>query len=332
MVHRKHIIVTRTPLRMSFAGGGTDLPAFYEHEYGAVLSMAIDKYIYVTVKRHGEIFNEPVRLNYSKTELVMDVDEIENDLVRECLKFLEIDPPLYISTIADLPASSGLGGSSSFAVGLLNALHAYKGERVSGGQLAEEASYIEMEALKQPIGKQDQYAAAFGGLNFFRFQRDGGVTVDPLHLSNGMLSSFFDHLMVFWTGIRRNASVVLAEQRQNTQEKMSNLVEMRGHAHHLRELVSNGNFDPLEFGKILDKTWRLKRGLAKTISSGEIDMWYTKGIEAGAAGGKICGAGGGGFFLFVVPEARREHVRRALGQLTEISIGYEVQGSQVLIT
>src|SRR5271170_4751491 len=171
------MVLTRTPLRVSFAGGGTDLSDFYERDYGAVLSTAIDQYIYVTVKRHGDIFDEKVRLNYSKSEGVVSVDAVKNNIARECLRFLQIDPPIYISTVGDLPASTGLGGSSSFAVGLLNALHAFRGERVSAGQLAEEACHIEIEVLKEPIGKQDQYAAAFGGLNFLRFSPGGGVTV-----------------------------------------------------------------------------------------------------------------------------------------------------------
>src|SRR5918995_3919606 len=176
-------VLTRTPLRVSFAGGGTDLAAFYEmSEYGAVLSTAIDKYIYVTVKRHSDVFNEPIRVNYSRSEEVHRVEEIRNNIARECIRFLEIEPPIYISTVGDLPASTGLGGSSSFAVGLLNALHAFRGERTSAGQLAEEACHIEIDVLKQPIGKQDQYAAAFGGLNFFSFKRGGVVTVDPQRL------------------------------------------------------------------------------------------------------------------------------------------------------
>ncbi len=182
-------VLTRTPLRVSFAGGGTDLAAFYEmSEYGAVLSTAINKYIYVTVKRHSDVFNEPIRVNYSRSEQVHRIEEIENNIARECLRFLAIDPPIYISTVGDLPASTGLGGSSSFAVGLLSALHAFKGEKVSAGQLAEEACHIEIEILKEPIGKQDQYAAAFGGLNFLRFKPGGDVTVEPIRLRNGTLS------------------------------------------------------------------------------------------------------------------------------------------------
>src|ERR671919_1418509 len=189
-------IMTRTPLRVSFAGGGTDLADFYEREFGAVFSTAINKYIYVTVKRHGNVFNESIRLNYSKSEQVQKIDEIENDIARECLRFLEIEPPIYISTVADLPASTGLGGSSSFAVGLLNALHAFRGERVSAGQLAGEASHIEIDVLGHPIGKQDQYATAFGGLNLLCFKPGGGVTVEPHRLSNGAVHELFDKLMM----------------------------------------------------------------------------------------------------------------------------------------
>src|SRR5437762_22836 len=206
------LVVTRTPLRVSFAGGGTDLSDFYEHGHGTVFSTTIDKYIYVTVKRHGPVFDEQIRLNYSKSEQVNRIDEIENDIARECLRFLEIEPPIYVSTVADLPASTGLGGSSSFAVGLLHALHTFRGERVSAGQLAEEACHVEIELLGHPIGKQDQYAAAFGGLNFFCFKPDGGVTVEPHRLRQRMIDELFDGLMMFWTGHARDSSAVLAEQ------------------------------------------------------------------------------------------------------------------------
>src|SRR5437899_522903 len=189
------IVVTRTPLRVSFAGGGTDLADFYERDYGAVFSTAIDKYIFVTVKRHHELFNEPIRINYSSTELVDSLDHIRNNIAREALRLLKIDPPIYISTVGDVPASTGLASSSSFAVGLLNALHAYRGERVSPGQLAEEATKIEIDVLKEPIGKQDQYAVAFGGLNFFRFNPGGAVVVEPVRVRNNFLDELFDHIL-----------------------------------------------------------------------------------------------------------------------------------------
>lgn len=324
-------VLTRTPLRVSFAGGGTDLAAFYETEYGSVLSTAINKYIYVTVKRHGNVFSEAIRLNYSKSEQVQHIDQIENNIARECLKFLAIDPPIYISTVGDLPASTGLGGSSSFAVGLLNALHAYRGERVSAGQLAEEACHIEIEVLKEPIGKQDQYAAAFGGLNLFCFRAGGDVTVEPVRLLNGTLKSLFNQILMFWTGHQRDSGTVLSEQKQNTPQKMQSLIKMREQAKELQRLVSNGKCDLKAFGRVLDEGWQLKRSLASTITTNQIDDWYQVASCAGAIGGKLCGAGGGGFLLFIVPPERQEFVRRGLAELCEVPVEPEVHGSQILL-
>jgi D-glycero-alpha-D-manno-heptose-7-phosphate kinase len=328
---RPGLVITRTPLRVAFAGGGTDLAEFYERDYGAVLSTAIDKYVYVTVKRHGEVFNEPIRLNYSKSEQVNRIDEIENDIARECLRLLEIEPPIYISTVGDLTASTGLGGSSAFAVGLLNALHAYRGERVSAGQLAEEASHIEIDLLHQPIGKQDQYAAAFGGLNFFCFMPGGNVTVEPQRVRHGVLRELFGHMMLFWTGHQRDTCRVLAEQKARTGERFSELLRMRNHATELRSLVANGHFDLHRFGRIVHESWQEKRGLASAITSPQIDAWYDRAIGAGAVGGKICGAGGGGFLLFIVPDEYRDDVRVALSDLMEVPVDYEVHGSHVLL-
>jgi D-glycero-alpha-D-manno-heptose-7-phosphate kinase len=317
---------------VSLAGGGTDLAAFYEREYGAVLSTAIASYIYVTVKPHSPLFNEPVRLNYSKSEEVSQIDEIENDIARECLRFMEIQPPIYISTVGDHPASTGLGGSSAFTVGLLNALHAYHGERVTASQLAEEASHIEIDVLGEPIGKQDQYAAAFGGVNFFRFNPGGGVTVEPLQPGRGSLGELFDHLIMFWTGHQRDAGLVLSEQQRNTESKRESLTQMRDHAHELHDLMSNGRpVDPERVGRILDHGWQLKRDLASTISNHHIDNWYRCAIEAGASGGKLCGAGGGGCILFVAEPERQNSVRAALSDLMEVPVGYEVHGSRVLL-
>jgi D-glycero-alpha-D-manno-heptose-7-phosphate kinase len=322
-------IMTRTPLRVSFAGGGTDLADFYEREEGVVLSTAINQYIYVTVKRHGTVFNESIRLNYSKSEQVQTVDEIENDIARECLRLLEIEPPIYVSTVADLPASTGLGGSSSFAVGLLNALHAFRGERVSAGQLAEEACHIEIEVLNQPIGKQDQYAAAFGGLNFFCFKSGGAVTVEPQRLNNGGLRHLFESILMFWTGHQRDSSSVLSEQKANTPAKMESLLRMREHAFALQKLCTSTHFSIEEFGAILDQSWQLKRGLSSKITTGEIDRWYDAAMAAGASGGKLCGAGGGGFLLFIAPPDKHDAVRHALAGLTQVPVVHEVHGSQV---
>lgn len=325
-----NIVVTRTPLRVSFAGGGTDLPDFYETEEGAVLSAAVDKYVYVTVKRHSELFNEPIRLNYSRTEQVNAIDEIENNIARECLKFLNVEPPIFISTVADMPASTGMGGSSSFAVGLLNALHAYRGERVTAGQLAEEACHIEMDILGEPIGKQDQYAAAFGGLNLLRFGHGGRVMVEPQRVVNGSVDYMFSNIMMFWTGHQRPAASVLTEQKSNTPRNLDVLRRMREDAYAMRSLCFGPHVDLEQLGKALHSGWTLKRSLASKITTSEIDRLYSQAIDAGAEGGKLCGAGGGGFLMFIVKPEKREQVRQALSGLAMVPLGYEVHGSRVL--
>lgn len=324
------IVITRTPLRISLAGGGTDLSAFYERDFGAVLSTAIDKHVYVTVKRHSELFGEAVRLNYSETEQVGTVEELRNDIARECLAFLGIEPPIYVSTVADIPAASGLGSSSAFAVGLLNALHLLRGEHVSAGHLAEEAAAIEIDVLSRPIGKQDHYAAAFGGFNLLRFLADGGVSVEPQRFGEDTLAGLFAHIMLFWTGITRDSHSVLSEQKRNTPDHLAELTAMRGHAFELQDLL-RGPFEPARFGRAVDATWRAKRELASTVSSDQIDKWYELALEAGAEGGKLCGAGGGGFLLFVVAPDRRSEVRSALSDLSELRVDYEPRGTRVLI-
>jgi len=324
------MVVTRTPVRVSFGGGGTDIPDFYRLEGGAVLSATVDKYVYVTVKRHSELFNEPIRINYSQTEQVNTVDEIQNDIARECLRFLEIDPPIYISTVADMPASTGMGGSSAFAVGLLNALHTFRGERVTAGQLAEEACYIEMQVLNQPIGKQDQYAAAYGGLNLFRFRADGTVSVEAQHPSNGAVPLLFSNLMMFWTGHQRPASAILSEQKANTSRNVEMLRKIRDDAYELRSLCSGPIIDAKQLGRIMNQGWEVKRKLASSISNQFINDLYDRAMAAGAEGGKLCGAGGGGFLMFIVMPENRERVRQALAELACVSLGFEVHGSCVL--
>ncbi|MGH7095099.1 MAG: kinase, partial [Stellaceae bacterium] len=274
-----NIVVTRTPLRVSFAGGGTDLPEFYKVEEGAVLSTAVDKYVYVTVKRHSEVFDEPIRINYSRTEQVKRVDQIENNIARESLKLMDIEPPIFISTVADMPASTGMGGSSAFAVGLLHALHAFRGERVTACQLAEEACYIEMEVLREPIGKQDQYAAAFGGLNLLRFGQDGGVSVEPQRLVNGSVDALFNNIMMFWTGHQRPAASVLTEQKSSTSRNFDVLREMRDEAYCLRNLCISHSIDLERLGITLDRGWELKRRLATKITTPEIDGHYAHAME-----------------------------------------------------
>lgn len=330
-IRSQGIVLTQTPLRVSFAGGGTDLPAFYETDHGAVFSTSIDKYVYVTVKRHGPVFDEKVRLNYSVSEAVNEIDAIRNDIVRECLRFLEVEPPIYVSVVSDLPDSSGLGGSSAFAVGLLNALHTFRGERVTAGQLAEEASHIEIDVLGQPIGKQDQYAAAVGGLNLLSFRAGGDVTVQPQRGSNGSVEGLFDRLLMLWTGHQRRSSSVLFEQRDRTPDHRPELADMRDQAYELQAVMADPHPDYRRFGGILAEGWRLKRGLASAVSSDQIDQWYSTAVEAGAIGGKLCGAGGGGFMLFLAEPEHHGRVLDALADLRSVPVRYEAHGSRVLL-
>ena len=323
-------VVTRTPLRVSFAGGGTDLPAYYLEEGGAVFSTSIDQYIYVTLKKLGSFFGKTYRLNYSESENVSSVDEIRNGIARECLKLVPVDPPLYIATIADIPANSGLGASSSFAVGLLSALMTMRGERISAVNLAEMAAQIEIERLHRPVGKQDHFAAAVGGLNYMKFDPNDRVSVEPQPMDPDLTRALFGSILMFWTGISRDAGVVLNEQNSRTGVNLDNLRYLKHQALELRDLVLNG-FDLETFGGILDQGWERKRSLAGTITSEEIDHWYGAARAAGAFGGKLCGAGGGGFLLFVAPPERHDAIRRALSQLKELPVRYEPNGTKLIL-
>lgn len=323
-------VTTITPQRLSFVGGGTDLPDFYRQHGGAVVSSTIDKYIYVTVKRHSPLFNENYRLSYSKTEHVQSLEEIENDVARECLRLVHAEPPLFIATASDLPALSGLGSSSSFAVGLLYALHTLRGEDVSAGQLAEEACQVEIEMLGRPIGKQDQYAAAFGGLNYIRFQEDGRVHLDPLWLPGDGAATLFRNSMLFWTGMQREAGDILQEQRDRICDTSETLIKMRDMAVACRDLLLESTEDTRKFGEQLDAGWRAKRSLTSKISTSHIDACYARALAAGALGGKIAGAGGGGFLYLVVSPEHQDAVRNALHEMVYIGVGYEPRGARIL--
>jgi D-glycero-alpha-D-manno-heptose-7-phosphate kinase len=323
-------VTTMSPLRVSFAGGGTDIASFYGRNGGAVVSSAINQYVYVTVKRHSPLFSENYRLSYSKTEHAEKLDDIENDIARECLRLIGVDPPLFISTAADLPALSGMGSSSSFAVGLLYALHTIKGEEVSAGQLAEEACHIEIDILKRPIGKQDQYAAAFGGLNYIAFGRDGRVQIDPLWVPDDGTAKLFRSSMLFWTGQQREASSVLTDQVSRIPMSENDYTQMRDLAEACRSHLLSGSADYAGLGALLDKGWQIKRGLAKGVSNNGIDQWYEQAVAAGALGGKVLGAGGGGFLFLLVPPDGQEKVRTALSDLVDVRINYESRGARIL--
>lgn len=320
------MIISRTPFRISFAGGGTDLKEYYSHGYGAVTSVTIDKYIYITVNKR---FDDSIRLSYSKTEIVDDVEDIQHNIVRECLKLTGIDKGIEITSIADIPSGTGLGSSSSFTVGLLNALYTYKGEQKSSDFLAAKACEIEIGTLKEPIGKQDQYAAAFGGVNYFRFQSDETVLHEPVYLDPHALKLLNKKLLLFYTGMTRSASEILSGQKQETPHKLSFLQKMRDQADELKNALQTEGINR-RFGEILHEGWLNKKQLTKMISSSLIDEYYYKAREAGAVGGKILGAGGGGFLLFYCDEENQQSVRQALQELREIDFSISKHGSRII--
>ena len=329
--HKPRAVTTITPQRISFVGGGTDLPSFYELHEGGVISSAINQYVYVTVKKHSPLFNEQYRLSYSKTEHVHNLNEIENSIARECLRLVEVEPPLYISTAADLPASSGLGSSSSFAVGLLNALHLLKGERVTPAQLAEEACFIEIETLCNPIGKQDQYAAAFGGLNHIIFKKNGRVEIDHLSLQNGLIDQIFENSALIWTGIQREANSILSKQNMKINSNIASYEVLISRIKDLKELMLNPppNF-LFKFGRLLEETWETKKSLENSISSSDMDEMHSKLRALGSLGGKLSGAGGGGFFYEIVPKSIHSNLINVFGSEKFINISYEPFGSRLL--
>lgn len=323
------MIITRTPFRISFAGGGTDLQEYYRHEEGLVLSTTINKYMYLTVNDLSDYFDHRLRIAYSKVEMVYAVEEIQHPLVREALKLFGIKGGIDIHSMADVPSGTGLGSSSSYTVGLINALNAYQGKISSPEFLAGEACNIEIEKVKDPIGKQDQYAAAYGGLNTVRFLKDETVLVEPLPVNRDRLDEFWQHLMLFYTGIRREARDVLRQQKSVTNQKIQVLSEMKGLALQMRDnLLSDEPID--KFGKLLHESWLLKKSISPLISESFIDACYDQAIAAGAEGGKILGAGAGGFLLLFVKQEYQASVRNALRELKEVHFQYEPLGSQII--
>ena len=320
------MIISRTPLRVSFAGGGTDIPDYYRTGYGAVTSSTIRKYMYVTVNRR---FDKDLRVSYSKTEIVDHVDKLEHGIVREALKKVGLTEGVEVTTIADIPSKgTGLGSSSALAVGLLNALYAFKGYRASPKKLAEEACEIEIERLGEPIGKQDQYISAYGGLQHIRFNADETVILDPVICPPKMKRDIENHLLLFYTGRTRQSGDILTKQRGNTPKNKDTLDKMRDQAEELFGSLTSLQIDKL--GEILRDGWSMKKSLAKRISDGHIDNLYEKALAAGAVGGKITGAGGGGFLLLFVPPDKQWSVRNALAELREIEFKLEPQGSKII--
>lgn len=321
------MIISKTPLRISFAGGGSDFPAFYREFGGAVLSSSIDKYIYININKK---FDYAIRLAYSENEDVMGVDEIRHPIIRESLKYLGIAGGLEITTIADIPSKgTGLGSSSSFTVGLLNALNAFQGSYISKPSLASESCYVEIIRCGSPIGKQDQYAAAFGGLNLIEFKQDDTVVVQPIICSLETVESLESNCLIFYTGITRNASEILLQQSSNlSDKKIYSIKRMVDLTYQLAKDLRENNLCNL--GDILDEGWRLKSGLSKDISNSEIDYWYRLAKQSGAKGGKILGAGAGGFLLLYASPESHAKVRLALSMLREVKVKFERTGSQII--
>jgi D-glycero-alpha-D-manno-heptose-7-phosphate kinase len=321
------LIITQTPLRISLAGGGTDFPDYYREHGGCVVSTAIDKYVYCIVK---ERFDDKIYVNWTKKEIVDSVDQIEHELVREAMRKVGVVNGIEISFLSDIPAEgSGLGSSSSVTVGVLNALYHYVGATPTIEQLAREACEIEIEILGKPIGVQDQYIAAYGGLRCFEFGPGPGVQVTSVETSRTALEDLDNMLMLFYTGRTRQASTILAQQKSNISQRVEVLQQMTQQAHEVRRLIEAGDIDGL--GAILHRGWESKRKLAQGVSSDELDGIYEHAVKAGALGGKISGAGGGGFFLLCVPSDKRQAVRQALSNLREMPFRLERGGSRIVL-
>jgi D-glycero-alpha-D-manno-heptose-7-phosphate kinase len=320
------MIIVQTPLRVSFFGGGTDFPAFYQQEGGCVLSTAIDKYIFVTIKAR---FDQLLRVGWTRTEMVDSIDKLEHELIRESLCKTGITEGVEITTMGDIPsAGSGLGSSSTVTVGALHAMYSYLDELVPAERLAREACEIEIDVLRKPIGIQDQYIAAFGGLRFLEFRPGGEVVQERVRLSHAQQQRLDESTMLFFTGLTRKAGSILTEQNDNVKNRLAVLREMKQLAYAARDALVAGNVD--DIGLLLDEGWQLKKQLASQISNGNLDAMYAAARKAGAIGGKITGAGGGGFLLLYCPHDRREAVRAALGNLQELPFRIGAEGTKVI--
>lgn len=323
------MIISKTPFRISFVGGGSDLPAFYRKYGGAVISITIDKYMYITLNNK---FDNKIRASYSKTEEVSSIDEIEHKIIRECLRKLNIEGGIEIASMADIPSfGSGLGSSSSFTVGLLHALYAFQHRYVTAHQLGAEGSEIEIDICGDPIGKQDQYACAFGGFNFITFNPDDTVNIQPIICKKELVSALEKNIIVFYTGIVRSATELLKKQsaeiisdfkKQKVQQEMVKLTFA------LRDELHKNNIDT--FGEILHENWVLKKLINQDVSNYHIDDWYARGLKMGAIGGKILGAGGGGFLMFYAPQEYHEDIRKELSELRHIQVKFERDGSKII--
>lgn len=323
------MIISRTPLRISFVGGGSDIASFYNHEPGAVVTTAINRYIYIAVNKQ---FDGRIIINYSKTEIVHRISDIENNLVREALKLTGVKGGIHITSIADIPSEgTGMGSSSSYVVGLLNALYAFQGKHVNAEKLAREACKIEIDILKKPIGKQDQYIASYGGLQYIEFNSNDSVYIDPIICKTEIKKLLEKRLLLFYTGITRSADTILAKQTSNMARKKTKraiMNKMVSLAKQMRNTLNKNKLDT--FGEMLHENWILKTQMADSVTNNKIDRWYTIARKNGAIGGKLLGAGGGGFLLFYAPEEKHAKIIQALSMLTYQEFTFEPQGTKII--
>jgi D-glycero-alpha-D-manno-heptose-7-phosphate kinase len=322
------MILVRAPLRMSFVGGGSDLPAYYKENVGAVVSTAINKFVYVTVNKK---FDDNIRLSYSQTENVNSSSKIVHPIVRNALEIMRIEKGIEITSISDIPShGTGLGSSSSFSVALLHALHSFQNKIIAKQDLGELACMLEMEKCLAPIGKQDQFAAAFGGLNFMQFYPNGDVSVEPITCTESTKTHLNESIICFYTGRSRSASDILQDQSENLNrsEVVRLMKKMVTLSYDLRDSLNKD--DCSSFGELLDLNWQLKRRMSSSISDNEIDQWYDEAIKAGAYGGKLMGAGNGGFLMFYAPKEKHENIERSLSNLRKVNISFESEGSVIL--
>lgn len=325
----KRAVLTKTPLRITFAGGGTDTPAYYEkHGPGAVVNAALQHYIYVIAGNN--FYPDEIRISYSKTENALkSVDQIEHPTVREAMRLLGVGGGTQIVSVTEIPSrGTGLGSSSSFLVGVLNALHRRKGEHVTQRQLAEEACLIEREKLKEPGGKQDQYIAAYGGLKYMEFGRDGRVSVNDIRVDHDAMKDLESHLMLFYTGLERSSAGIHTAQARNVEQRLEEYDRVKALAEETKRAMEGRDWERI--GRLLHEGWMLKKRFADGITNPDIDEWYSAARRNGAIGGKILGAGGGGFLMLLAPHEKQKGIRRLLRSLREIPIEIETEGSRVI--
>lgn len=325
------MIISRTPFRISFFGGGTDYPSWYLEHGGKVLGTAIDKYCYITCRELPPFFKHKHRFAYSQMETVNSIDEIQHPSVRETLRYLKIERGLEIHHDGDIPARSGMGSSSAFTVGLLKTLNALDGKVITKENIYKEAIHIEQNLIKENVGSQDQVWAACGGLNTIEFLQSGEIIVEPLIMKEEHLRSFENKFMLFFTGLSRNSSVIAEEQIQNTHRNSNELFKMRELVDEAYKMLTSGKDDFVDFGKLLNETWQLKRKLSSKITTRDIDDVYEAAVDNGAVGGKLCGAGGGGFIVFYVEPENQERVKKALSSFLHVPFKFNFSGSEIIV-